>query len=54
MAGGVGMATILVVEDNKDVSFMICETLRSYIGCRVVAAMDGKRVWRWPKKRRRT
>lgn len=50
MAGGVGMATILVVEDNKDVSFMICETLRSYIGCRVAAAMDGKACLEMVKK----
>lgn len=33
---------ILVAEDNKDVSFMICETLRAHIGCDVIAAMDGK------------
>jgi len=35
-------STILVVEDNKDASFMICETLRSYIGCRVISAENGK------------
>ncbi len=35
-------STILVVEDNKDVCFMICETLRSYIGCRVISAGDGE------------
>ena len=33
---------VLVVEDNEDVSFMICETLRSYIGCNVITAMDGE------------
>jgi len=35
-------STVLVVEDNKDVSFMICETIRSYLDCRVIAAEDGK------------
>lgn len=36
------MPTILVVEDNKDVSFTICETLEYHIGCQVITAMDGK------------
>ncbi|NVM20343.1 MAG: response regulator [Desulfobacterales bacterium] len=36
------MHTILVVEDNKDVSFVICETLRSYLGCRTIEAGHGK------------
>jgi len=38
--------TVLVVEDNKDTSFMICETLKYHIGCRVVAAMDGSECLR--------
>ncbi len=44
------MSTILVVEDNKDVSFVICETLRSYIGCRIISAEDGKECLEMVKK----
>ncbi|MBW1707956.1 MAG: response regulator [Deltaproteobacteria bacterium] len=40
------MASVLIVEDNKDVSFMICETLKYHIGCKVTAAMDGKECLR--------
>jgi len=41
---------VLVVEDNEDVSFMICETLRSYIGCRVISAGDGEECLKLIKK----
>jgi DNA-binding response OmpR family regulator len=41
---------VLVVEDNKDVSFVICETLTSYIGCRVISAEDGKECLKIVKK----
>lgn len=41
---------VLVVEDNEDVSFMICETLRSYIGCRVISARDGEECLKTVKK----
>lgn len=44
------MPTILVVEDDKDISFMICETLRSYIGCRVISAGDGEECLKTVKK----
>lgn len=44
------MSTILVVENNKDVSFVICETLRSYIGCRVISAEDGEECLKIVKK----
>ncbi|MCK5509265.1 MAG: response regulator [Desulfobacterales bacterium] len=44
------MSTILVVENNKDVSFVICETLRSYIGCRVISAEDGEECLKMVKK----
>ncbi len=43
-------STILVVEDNEDVSFMICETLRSYIGCRIISAGDGQECLKLIKK----
>jgi len=43
-------STILVVEDNKDVCYMICETLRSYIGCRVISAGDGEECLKKVKK----
>jgi len=43
-------STILVVEDNKDVCFMICETLRSYIGCRVISAGDGEECLKMVKE----
>ncbi|HUV50707.1 MAG TPA: response regulator [Anaerolineae bacterium] len=42
--------TILVVEDNKDISFLICEILRSYIGCRVISAGDGEECLKIVKK----
>ncbi|MDI6687617.1 MAG: response regulator [Desulfobacterales bacterium] len=44
------MPTILVVEDNKDFSFMICETLRSYIGCTVISASNGEECLEIVKK----
>jgi len=44
------MSTLLVVEDNEDVSFMICETLRSYIGCRIISAGDGQECLKLIKK----
>ena len=44
------MSTVLVVEDNEDVSFMICETLRSYIGCRVISAGNGQECLKIVKK----
>lgn len=34
--------TVLVVEDNNDASFMICETLKYHIGCRTLTARNGK------------
>ena len=43
-------STILVVEDKEDVSFMICETLRYYIGCRVISAGDGEKCLKIVKK----
>ncbi|MCK4391064.1 MAG: response regulator [Desulfobacterales bacterium] len=43
-------STILVVEDNKDVSFTISETLKYNIGCQVIAAMDGKECLRMAKE----
>ena len=43
-------STILVVEDNKDVSFVICETLSSYIGCRVISVGGGKECLKIVKK----
>lgn len=43
-------STILVVEDNKDLSFMICETLRSYIGCTVISAYNGEECLKIAKK----
>jgi len=43
-------STILVVEDNKDLSFMICETLRSYIGCTVISAHNGEDCLKMVKK----
>ncbi len=43
-------STILVVEDNKDVSFVICETLRSYIGCMVISVGDGEECLKIVKK----
>ena len=33
---------VLVVEDNKDVSFMICDMLKYHIGCEVIRAYNGK------------
>lgn len=36
------MPKVLVVEDNKDVSFMVCEALRHHVGCEVITAGDGK------------
>jgi len=33
---------VLVVEDNLDASFMICETLKYHIGCRTLTARSGK------------
>ena len=42
--------TLLVVEDNEDVSFVICEILRSYLGCRILTARDGKACLRTAKK----
>ncbi|MDO9566899.1 MAG: response regulator [Candidatus Desulfaltia sp.] len=45
-----GNSTILVVEDNKDLSFMICETLRSYIGCTVISAHNGEECLKIVKK----
>ncbi len=44
------MSTILVVEDNKDISFVICETLTSYIGCRIISAGDGEECLKIVKK----
>ena len=41
---------VLVVEDNEDVSFMICETLTSCIGCRVISAGDGEECLKIVKK----
>ena len=43
--------TVLVVEDSKDVSFMICETLKHHIGCQVTAAMDGEECLRLVKEK---
>ena len=44
------MAKVLVVEDDKDVSFMICETIRHRIGCQVIAAGDGIECLRMAKE----
>lgn len=44
------MSTILVVEDNKDVSFVICEILRSHIGCRIISAENGEECLKMVKK----
>ena len=33
---------VLVVEDNKDVSLMICDILKYHIGCEVIRAYDGE------------
>lgn len=35
------MSTVLVVEDNKDVAFMVSEALKYHIGCQVITASDG-------------
>lgn len=35
-------AKILVVEDNKDVSLMVCDILKYHIGCEVIRAYDGE------------
>ncbi|MBW2610628.1 MAG: response regulator [Deltaproteobacteria bacterium] len=53
MAREIGPAnpTVLVVEDSKDVCFMICETLKYHIGCRVVTAMDGEECLRRVKEK---
>jgi len=42
--------TVLVVEDNQDVSFMTCETIRHHIGCRVIAAGDGEECLKMVKE----
>ncbi len=33
---------VLVVEDNKDVSLMICDILKCHIGCEVLTAYNGE------------
>lgn len=43
------MPKILVVEDNKDTSFMICEILEYHIGCQVITAIDGEECLRLVK-----
>lgn len=43
------MPKILVVEDNKDTSFMICEILKYHIGCQVITAIDGEECLRLAK-----
>lgn len=35
------MSRVLVVEDHKDVSFMVSETLKDHIGCQVITAYSG-------------
>lgn len=35
-------AKVLVVEDNKDVSLMICDILKYHIGCEILTAYNGK------------
>ena len=37
-----GSAKVLVVEDNKDVSLMICDILKYHIGCDVLRAYNGE------------
>lgn len=32
---------VLLVEDHKDASFVVCEALRYHLGCEVMAAKDG-------------
>jgi len=33
---------VLVVEDNKDISLMVCDMLKHYIGCGVIRAYNGE------------
>ena len=43
-------ATVLVVEDNRDASFMICEALKYHIGCRILTASNGKECLKLVRK----
>ncbi len=43
-------ATVLIAEDNEDISFMICETLRSYTRWNLITAKDGKECLEKAKK----
>jgi len=44
-------AKILVVEDNKDVSLMICDTLKYHIGCEVIRAYNGEECLNFVKRK---
>ena len=43
------MPTVLIAKENKDVCFMISETLRFYVGCDAIAAANGTELLRMAK-----